>query len=289
MSCQNVHPHPHPPSSCSGCPCAPVTGPRPQGLCSPDYIKCPVVCTPVPIVTDDLSVDDQLYLAAISGLISVFKDPALLCNSCDSGDLGQLLCVERCVVPFTGQEITTFKLNLESIGSGLGSITTNVYEKCNTIWFKLPCALLYDLAACAEYQKSVGSVSITKSTGCPEEWVGRILLDGICFPVSFKIKMRTELITQCRCPPYLQYVYDLVVESSFQKFFHTQSITSLDSVVGQASTMFALIAQVKAFFLEYVLSQIDSIQGATDCGPCAIGNDCSGAAPICWKSLPNVV
>ena len=288
MSCHN-------PLPCNGpCPCAPSAGAPSAQTCAPNYFRCPVVCVPGTFDPNDLNVVDQLLIVVISKAIDILADPAQLCTACDSGNLGQLVCVDRCSIPFTGQEVTTIKVNLDSIdsGLGLGVVTLNIYEKCNTIWFKLPCSFLYDPMYCSQPPppdtpappSTVGSVSITKSLGCPKEWTGRILLDKICFPISFKIKERTELIAQCGCPPYLQYTYDLVVDSPFQKFFHTQSITCLDSGTAGTLIMTALYVQVKAFFLEYVVSQISTIKEKCDCGPCAIGNNCSGAAPTCWSS-----
>lgn len=282
MSCHQSHP-------CnSSCPCPPL-GPLVNQPCPAPIFKCPVVCVPGTFATDDLSVNDQLFMMIVTSILQIFEDPTSLCSTCDSS-APQLVCVDRCSIPFTGQEVTTIKLNLDTIDPGLslGVVTINVYEKCNTLWFKIPCQALYDPALCNDptivTPATVGSVSITKSVGCPQEWTGRILLDGICYPISFKIKQNTELIAQCGCPPYLQYTYDLVVESSFQKFFHTQSITCLDATIGGTLISTALFVQVKALFFEYVLTQLSGIKEKYDCGSCAIGPSCSGATTSCWSS-----
>ena len=293
MSCHNSPPS-HGPCP-NQCPCTPL-GARLPNRCAPyNEFKCPVVCVPGTFNTEDLTVTDQLSMMIIIKVIEIFEDPALLCNTCDSGDVGQLICIDRCSIPFTGQEVTTIKLNLDSIDPNLnlGVVSINIYEKCNTIWFKLPCALLYDPVACSNPDPipgpvpppaTVGSVSLTKSVGCPKEWTGRILLDGICYPILFKIKERTELIAQCGCPPFLQYTFDLVVECPFQKFFHSQSITCLDPVVGGTLIVTALNVQVKGLFFEYVLSQVDAIKAKYDCTTCAIGNNCSNAPTTCWST-----
>jgi hypothetical protein len=274
MSCHN--------SSPPLCPCPPGTG-SVERPCAPVNFRCPVVCVPGTFDPLQLAPNDQFLLHLIKSVIDALADPAVLCAPCDPVDLGRLFCVERCSIPFTGQEVTTITVNLGSIGEGFADVKINVYEKCNTIWFKLPCALFYDPLHCEEYftAGNVGSVSITKSPGCPEEWTGRIMLDGICYPINFKIKAKTELIAQCGCPAYLQYTFDLIVESGFQKFFHTQSITSVDPLVGGVLIVGALHAQVKVLFIEYLLvNHDDAIRTALDCTTCAIGS-CDNSSRTC--------
>ena len=194
----------------SDCPCPPVSVDRPKS-CPDVTFQCPVVCkNSIPSATAAMEMfpsELQLAEVVISQILTILKDPGLLCVDCDATQT-QVVCVDRCTIPFTGQQVTTIILDLSEQVPDINPITIQVYEKCNTLWFKIPNILLLDPVYASEYPASIGSVSITKSLECPTTWTVRILIDDgdkltICYPINFKISVRTELIAKCNCPAYL--------------------------------------------------------------------------------------
>jgi len=281
MSCQNPPPPPHQPSCCSA-----PSGTRP-GACSNTYFSCPVVCTPSIPSCDALPPATCLTAALVVFVIGILKDPSVLCESCDDGETGQIICIDRCTIPFTGQQVTKIKVDLSSIPvpssvpCTLPAFTITVYEKCGTVWFKLPNALFLDLCYAADYPSDIGSVSITMPTGCPKAYTARILIDGFCYPINVKATFTDELIAQCGCPPYLDHMLDLQIDSSFQKYLNTQQLQCLDYNTLLVLGFQTILSQIKTIYLGYVLANIPEVKEACGCTQCSIGNSCTTAQQSC--------
>ena len=279
MSCQNT-------STCS-CPCPPTNGTR-SGSCPDTGFKCPVVCSSSVPKVEELPANVCLWLQLISVAISYAEEPSQLCGGCDPEAEGQIICVDRCSVPFTGQTVTIVTIDLgatepvcQQSECGLGKVTLKIYEKCGTYWFKIPNNIFLDPCYALDYPADFGSVSITKPSTCPETWQGRVLIDGFCYPITFQLTNKSELISKCTCPPYLDYTHDIKVESTFQKYMSTQQIQCVS-----ASTLFILsisniVAQIQLIYQSYIFTKLDAVAKACGCVDCNIGNDCSAAGGSC--------
>lgn len=267
MSCHN---------SCTPClPTNKVVGTP----CAPKYFQCPVVCTPSVPDLETLSTSQQLAILLVQQIVLALENPSTY--TCTDA-AGQIVCIEQQTLPFTGQNVITIKIDLSSLGDGIAPFTLVIYEKCGTYWFKIPSLLLLDLGYASDYPGDIGSVSITKSSECPDKWNARILIDGFCFPINVEVVFRKELINECGCPPFIRHIADLIVESGFEKFVHSQSLQCLDSNTLTAIVLFDIIAQVQILYLEYVLSQQEFIKSKCCQSICAIGNQCGGN--VCTSS-----
>ena len=271
------------------CGCAAVQGQRP-GTCQETYFSCPVVCTPSVPPSDALPADACYVAHMMVIVLNILQHPEVLCETCD--ELDQLICVDRCSVPFTGQTITKIKLNLDNVanpcegnlGCKLPALNLTIYEKCGTYWFKIPNALVLDRCYASDYPGDVGSVSITQPSGCPEVWQLRVMMDGFCYPINMKAEIKSELIAQCGCPPYLDYNLQLNVDSGFNSYMNSQhfqcgSLDALWVLAGQA-----MYTQALAIYWGYVYANLSEIKQACGCVGCNMGNSCNGAAESCAYS-----
>ena len=262
------------PNSCTSCP---LTNKVVGVPCAPKYFQCPVVCTPSVPDVETLPTGLQLLLSALPNILEAFQNPATYSSSC--GDvLGQLVCVEQQTIPFTGQTVYTITIDLSSVAEGLCPVSISIYEKCGTFWFKIPSIVFLDTTYACEYPGSIGSVSITKSSECPDKWNARILIDGFCWPINVEVTTKQELVNQCGCPPFIRHAADIKVESGFEKFLHTQSIQCLNSDVLNSLVGVAVVLQIQALYQQYVLSQQDFIKASCCNTICAIGEQCGGYA-----------
>ena len=272
----------------SDCPCPPHPTSRPKP-CPDVTFQCPVVCkNSVPNAQSAMEmfpVDLQLSSCIIKEIVAILEDPGKLCTECVDGSTTEVICVERCTIPFTGQQVTTIIINLEDT-CDLKPIKIQIFEKCNTLWFKLPNVLLLDPTYANDYPGSIGSVSITKSLECPTTWTGRILIDDgnkltMCYPINFKITVKTELIAKCDCPAYLETFVNYVVDTPFEKMLSSGEIFCLDGPTAAVLAVKNIKGAVQNIFEAFVISQSDTIQKKCGCGICAIGNRCDTASSVC--------
>jgi hypothetical protein len=274
------------------CPCPPQlnNSPHPNLPCPPVYAKCPVVCKNSTFTSDDGSekytTGTSLAIAFIKVILNILTNPELLCENSSLGP--GIVSIERCVIPFTGQLVTTITIKISEIigGGSEADVKIQVFEKCNTWWFKIPNVLLLDPTYALEYPGSVGSVSITKSVECPTTYTGRILIDDkdaltMCYPINFKLDVKTELIVNCDFPPYLDTIVNYVVDTPFEKTLVSGQIQCLDGALAFVLASNNIVNAVKLILEAFVISDLDEVKTACGGGICAIGNSCNTPSKSC--------